>query len=163
MKLVISGGQTGADIAGLRAARAVKIPTGGFAPNGWLTEKGPQKFKLHHIYGLIEHQRPGYRARTMANVWLGDVTLVLANRLEGGSRLTVDLCFKMHRPVMHIHPTDFDNQQSMEEILAWIKPRNHEKINIAGNRESKCPGLERSAETFLRALFRNIQWLDGVK
>jgi hypothetical protein len=34
---VISGGQTGADQAGWRAARAAGIPTGGFMPKGFLT------------------------------------------------------------------------------------------------------------------------------
>ncbi len=38
---VISGGQTGADQAALRAARAAGIPTGGWAPLGWKTEEGP--------------------------------------------------------------------------------------------------------------------------
>jgi hypothetical protein len=41
LELVISGGQTGADQGGLRATRACGIPTGGWAPRGWLTEAGP--------------------------------------------------------------------------------------------------------------------------
>lgn len=40
IELVLSGGQTGADLGGLRAARACGIPTGGWAPRGWLTEVG---------------------------------------------------------------------------------------------------------------------------
>jgi hypothetical protein len=39
---VISGGQTGADQAGWRAARAYGIPTGGWMPLGFLTETGPR-------------------------------------------------------------------------------------------------------------------------
>jgi hypothetical protein len=35
---VVTGGQTGADQGGLRAARAAGIATGGWAPQGWLTE-----------------------------------------------------------------------------------------------------------------------------
>jgi hypothetical protein len=35
---VVSGDQTGADQGGLRAARAAGIPTGGWAPKGWLVE-----------------------------------------------------------------------------------------------------------------------------
>jgi hypothetical protein len=35
---VISGGQSGADQAGLRTARIPGIPTGGTAPRGWLAE-----------------------------------------------------------------------------------------------------------------------------
>jgi hypothetical protein len=38
---IITGGQTGADQAAVRAGHAAGIPTGGFAPKGWLTEDGP--------------------------------------------------------------------------------------------------------------------------
>jgi hypothetical protein len=38
---VISGGQTGADQAGWRAARAFGIPTGGWMPLEFRTERGP--------------------------------------------------------------------------------------------------------------------------
>jgi hypothetical protein len=39
---VVSGGQTGADQAGWRAARASGIATGGWMPEGFLTEAEPQ-------------------------------------------------------------------------------------------------------------------------
>ena len=38
---VTSGGQTGADQAGLAVAKRLGIPTGGCMRNGWLTEDGP--------------------------------------------------------------------------------------------------------------------------
>jgi hypothetical protein len=38
IELVISGGQSGVDQAGLRAARTAGIMTGGTAPRGWLAE-----------------------------------------------------------------------------------------------------------------------------
>jgi hypothetical protein len=41
---VMSGGQTGADHGGLRAARRCGIATGGWAPRGWLTEAGPAEW-----------------------------------------------------------------------------------------------------------------------
>jgi Circularly permutated YpsA SLOG family len=50
IELVISGGQTGADQAGLRAARASGIRCGGMAPKGWLTEAGPAPWLAD--YGL---------------------------------------------------------------------------------------------------------------
>lgn len=37
---IISGGQTGADIAGLRWARKNGVPTGGYIPKGFRTESG---------------------------------------------------------------------------------------------------------------------------
>ncbi len=41
LKKFISGGQTGADLAGWQAAKAHGIPTGGAVPRGFLTEDAP--------------------------------------------------------------------------------------------------------------------------
>jgi len=62
LKNIVSGGQTGADQAGLRAAKAAGIETGGWAPHGWTTEKGPAPWLAD--YGLAECPIPGYPART---------------------------------------------------------------------------------------------------
>jgi predicted Rossmann-fold nucleotide-binding protein len=69
LRKVISGGQTGVDQAGLRAARAVGLATGGSAPRGWETEDGPAPW-------LAECEREGYLARTEANVRASDGTMI---------------------------------------------------------------------------------------
>ncbi|HJT77421.1 MAG TPA: putative molybdenum carrier protein, partial [Gemmataceae bacterium] len=43
LERVISGGQTGADQAGLAAAKACGIPTGGWMPKGFLTVAAPTR------------------------------------------------------------------------------------------------------------------------
>ena len=46
---IISGGQSGADQAGWRAARRLGLPTGGWMPRGFLTEDGPRpEFAREH-------------------------------------------------------------------------------------------------------------------
>jgi hypothetical protein len=97
---VISGGQTGADQAALRAARACGIATGGFAPRGWLvettdgrrTESAPWLADL----GLIECDEAGFKARTRANVhaadatiWFGDWRTPGANAFSTASGTTI--------------------------------------------------------------------------
>ena len=52
LRKIESGGQTGADQAGLRAARAERLETGGWAPKGWETEEGPAPWLADS--GLIE-------------------------------------------------------------------------------------------------------------
>ena len=42
LEKIVTGGQTGADQAGWRAAGACGIPTGGWMPKGFLTEDGPR-------------------------------------------------------------------------------------------------------------------------
>jgi len=48
LKKIISGGQTGADQAGLDAAIEYGLPHGGWIPKGRLTESGtlPERYKL---------------------------------------------------------------------------------------------------------------------
>lgn len=53
---IISGGQTGVDICALRAAKRANIETGGWAPFGYITIKGPQKELLQSFclfFGFI--------------------------------------------------------------------------------------------------------------
>jgi hypothetical protein len=63
---IVTVGQTGADQAALRAARAAGIPTGGWAPKGWLVESddGRRNVPAPWLteYGLAECPEPGYAA-----------------------------------------------------------------------------------------------------
>jgi len=63
---IISHGQTGTDIAGLRFAKDSGISTGGWAPIGYMTELG-KKPDLKPLYGLQE-QRGNFNNRTIKNV-----------------------------------------------------------------------------------------------
>ncbi len=149
-----SGGQTGVDIAALRAAQQSGIATGGWCPKGWMTETGPQP-ELLKSFGLREHSSERYSPRTRANVEEGDCTLLIAANMEDGSKLTLDTCRTMGKPVLHLTPSQLANQtiQILEETLEWLRANPHGVVNVAGNRESKSPGIEREAENFLRQLF----------
>ena len=61
LKRVISGGQTGVEQVALRAAKALGIETGGWAPIGWKTEEGESAW-LGAEYGLEIH-KGGFEAR----------------------------------------------------------------------------------------------------
>ena len=71
---VISGGQTGADQAGLAVAKRLGVPTGGYLPKGWLTEAGPRP-DLGATYGLEEAETAAYPERTERNVLASDGTV----------------------------------------------------------------------------------------
>jgi hypothetical protein len=154
---VISGGQTGADQAGLRAARAAGLPTGGTAPAGYLTEAGPRPALLRD-FGLVEHASDRYPARTLANVLDADLTLVIAQPLDGGSALTVDYCRRHGRPFLHLAALD---ASQLDRATAFVRETRRALgrpvvLNVAGNRESKAPGLEVRATDFLRRLFDRL-------
>lgn len=70
---IISGGQTGGDMGGLLAGQALGIPTAGYCPANWLTEKGPTP-ELRD-FGLQCTHAKGYSPRTRLNVAWGDGTI----------------------------------------------------------------------------------------
>jgi hypothetical protein len=102
LKQIISGGQTGADLAGLEAARALNIPTGGTAPRGYRCE-GPGGCDSNNLnlkqYGLVEHTSRQYPPRTKQNVLDSDGTvwfgLILGSK---GFHLTDRLCKQHNKP-----------------------------------------------------------------
>ncbi len=123
--MIISGGQTGIDQIALSVARELGMDTGGWAPKGWLTENGPAKSLLHG-YGLKEHERSGYPARTAANVRDADITLIFCDKIGPGTALTVKMCKQYRKPFM-INPSATDIGQLRSARI----------INIAGTRGSK--------------------------
>lgn len=133
LRKIISGGQTGADQGGLRAADALGLETGGWAPPGYLTETGPD-FILKH-FGLKEHPFKGWAPRTEANVKGSDGTVIFGDASSPGSRLTARCC-KTHGKPLFVW-----NQDSA--FLAWLKENDIVTLNVAGNRESKRPGIEK--------------------
>lgn len=71
---VVSGGQCGADQAGISAAKFLNYETGGRCPKGFLTELGAEPWLAE--FGLKETSSPGYRSRTYANMVDSDGTLI---------------------------------------------------------------------------------------
>ena len=137
---IISGGQIGADIAGLKFARDKGIPTGGSAPKGFMTETGSRP-ELRDLYNLGE-LNGNYMDRTIQNVKEADGTLIFAEEMTDGSRLTLDTCVKEKKPYL-LNPT-------REEFIAWISDYDIRVLNIAGNRESVAPGIEQRVNNFLQ-------------
>jgi hypothetical protein len=144
LRKVISGAQIGADMAGLLGAKAVGIETGGHCPKGFKTERGskPELAKL----GVKETKTSGYPERTELNVINSDATL-LATMIHdsAGSKLTQALCDKHKKPVIGVgfftgNPPDVDT--TAHRLADYLHEQKIEVLNVAGNRESKAPGLQ---------------------
>ena len=125
---VISGGQTGVDQAGLQAASELGIATGGTAPQGYRTERGPNP-ELKN-FGLEESVSSDYLSRTEQNVVDSDATVYFAaDKNSAGLRATERFAKQYKRPIT-INPT-------IPQLKAFIKKYNVKVLNVAGNRESK--------------------------
>jgi len=131
LRKIISGGQTGADIGGLVAGKLLNLETGGTAPKGWITEDG-SNYLLGFLYNLKEGS-PGYVARTKINIADSDATLILGNVNSPGSKLTLDTCEKQGKLYL-VNPEP-------DELRTWLENYDIRTLNVAGNRESKNPGI----------------------
>jgi hypothetical protein len=129
---IISGGQTGADQAGLRAGHALGITTGGWMPKDYWTEKGAAPWLRR--YGVEELPTRSYRARTVRNLMAADGTILWGNTENGGTRLTQRLLEAAKKPLI-VNPTP-------AQIRRWVKTELIGTVNIAGNRESGNRGIE---------------------
>jgi outer membrane protein OmpA-like peptidoglycan-associated protein len=159
---VISGGQTGADQAGLSAAKACGIHTGGTAPLGWLTLKGAKK-KLLKSYGLKECKTQGYKARTWANVQNSDGTIRFAKNFNSpGERCTLNALNRIRKPYFDVDLNKLTTPEKtyieIDRVTKWLQKNHIQILNVAGNAETLKTGTAvfDQVEAFLIDLFMNL-------
>lgn len=150
LEKIISGGQTGADIAGLMAAKYHNITTGGYMPKGWITLGGPRPdYEL--TYGLKQHASASYAARTYANVQVSDGTLRIAfNFASSGELCTLKAIQKLKKPHLDV---DLHNPRPIKDVIDWIEKYNIKTLNIAGNSEQTFAGSTGATLDYLCGLF----------
>jgi len=150
LRQVISGAQTGSDFGGLLAAEQAGIPTGGYCPKNCRTEVG-DKPEFIDRFGLQETSTNNYVPRTYANAKLGDGTIRFAFDFDSiGEVCTKNACDKYCKPVIDV---DVENPRPVQEVIEWIKEHNIKVLNVAGNRESKYPGMEKFVVDYLGKVF----------
>ena len=155
---IISGGQPGADRAGLDFAIEVGLEHGGFVPRGRRAEDG----KIPEQYRLTELSSIPYAVRTKRNVREGDGTVVfsLDPILTGGSALTFEYAGQVKKPRIHIHKsaTDYSEKAFLKEVARlkdFIESNRIVVLNVAGPRESNQPGVHAFAPKMLRQYWEN--------
>jgi hypothetical protein len=140
MLKVISGAQTGADVAGLWMAKLCGIPTGGWAPKGFETLKGEHP-EMAETFGIKEHSK-GYRGRTIQNLSEADLTIICYSTLSAGSRLTIDQCKKLGKKhiIINFDPTDLPGSLKSPKVDLLISELSKAyrlgidmTLNVAGN------------------------------
>lgn len=168
---IITGGQTGADQAGWRAAKRFGLDTGGWMPLGYLTEDGPRP-EFAEMYGAREHTSPRFQDRTPLNVNDADLTIVFGDPESNGAKCA----YKAFRakigergmdpysrsysrdgwiPIYRYRTTGTLNiaPGRLADVLARLGAGS---INVAGNRESSFPGIGQRVEDYLCEVFRAL-------
>lgn len=177
---IISGGQTGVDLAGLDAAKKNGLETGGWMPRRWQNLEGQQPH-FATLYGMNEHRSVGYAPRTKQNIVDSDGTLIIAtNQSSPGTRLTISAaklfkkkificniaedcnigCQKCRRP-MELQSGELQCISCIgnlgDVIYNWIIDNKFEIVNIAGNSEQTSPGIYDQAFKILDEVFYKIK------
>lgn len=137
LRKIVSGGQAGADRAGLDFALEAGLEHGGYVPKGRQAEDG----RIDDRYQLIELPSASYPVRTTRNVRESDGTAIVSPRAElsGGSALTLAYANGVRKPVIHLCASGkVDAAARLEDFIASNRI---ETLNVAGPRESKEPGI----------------------
>lgn len=135
---IISGGQTGADRAGLDFAIAQAIAHGGWCPKGRRSEDG----RVPDQYQLQETPSSGYPPRTLKNVQEADATVIFTPKghFSPGSKLTARFAREQNKPhlVLSAFPDVGADAAALEKFLGTHQV---DTLNVAGSREQSVPGL----------------------
>ena len=143
---LISGGQTGVDRAALDVASAAGLQIGGWCPKGRLAEDG----MIPMTYPLQETPSAQYAQRTRWNVRDADGTLILTcNDPTGGTALTIHEARHLDKPHLVIDLTTRPNPRA---ATLWIAQKGITVLNVAGPRESTCPGIYDEAFDWLQKM-----------
>lgn len=170
---IVSGGQIGADIAALRAARRLGLATGGFAPAGFMTAHGPNpqlaEFGLAPVRGGSLAQQ--YVRRSTMNVDAADATLAIRLEASRGTDCTIGyaVCGRWaacadlapgvaaepataHRPVLVVQT--LCESAAAPAIREFLHRRRVRTLNVCGHRAyDRVPNYESAVEHLLfRAL-----------
>lgn len=149
---IISGGQTGADVAGLDAALELKLLTGGWIPDGFKTLDG-DKPEYATKYGLVRTLQSTYPPRTALNVRDSDGTVRFASNWDSpGEKLTLRMIESYNTAHWDIdvgeHWTAKDHvdypqylKQQMKDFRTFLSLNNIKTLNVAGNSEQSAPGI----------------------
>lgn len=167
---VISGGQTGADQAGVFVAREFAIPTGGTMPAGFRTHDGPRPEFGRSLddggYGMTEHTSASWGPRTFANAHAADITLRIAATFESaGEKLTARACDSAKKPYVDVgvkidatkvsrveYEVDYEQIEAagkriVEEARKLGRPI---VLNVAGNSEKTAKGIGKVTRSVMR-------------
>jgi len=133
---IISGGQAGAQRAALDFAILHSIPHGGWCGKGRVALDGP----LPEKYQLKETPTDSFLERTEYNVTTADATVVFtfAPKATEGSQKALTISKKMKKPSIHLHKGIL---AVSEKLATFIEKHHVRRLNVAGSRETKEPGM----------------------
>ena len=153
IRLVVSGGQSGAAEAALAAAKRLGIPTAGYMPKGFRTETGSRP-DLARTYGLEECSSAEYSNRARRNVLIADGTLIFSRVRSEGAEYTAQFAQLNAKPYLIIPPT-MTVEEASEHVHAWLLANHIAILNVGGSRISQAPTVATFVSEVLEGALRD--------
>ncbi len=164
---VVSGGQTGPDTAGLRAALQCGLKTGGWCPPDGRNEAGeiPAEFMLKRTSSDASPDAPSIprSLRTLLNVRDSDATLILwpeglalDERRYAGTLYTSWTAAKLGKPILFSSPNPED-PAGIATVVHWLREHSVGTLNVAGPLESSSPCIGENSYRFLLNVFEQVK------
>jgi len=153
---IVSGGQTGADRAGLDAAMACGVPHGRWCPKGRTAEDG----RIPAVYLLRETAEELLEVRTERNVIDSDGTVIFTlGALSGGSLKTAEFARAHGRPWLHVDLTGVTDEEAVRVLGEFVEGNGIRVLNVAGSRGSAGVQVGRRTFEIVRRVLGAIgQW-----
>jgi hypothetical protein len=148
---MISGGQSGVDRAALDVAMQLRVPCGGWCPKGRLAEDGtiPDRYPLQETPSALHAQRTEWNVRDSD----GTLVLTLGQPTEG-TAFTIAVTKRLGKPCLVL---DLARTPEISAVQSWATQYGLQTLNVAGPRESKCPGIYQTASALLRKLLEAVR------
>lgn len=174
LEKIISGGQRGAEIAALRAAHTLKIPTGGTALPDYMTSSGTMptlagKYDLDEMPRFLDKPKTWHLAECMRiNIRCADATLIFRTHdtplvdaaigycHTGNWSPITELVGPSKKPIHVIREFDLANKKT---AVAFLLDHNVKILNVGGQRSSKSyPHWEQTIYVFLVTVIQSAKF-----
>ena len=134
IKKIISGGQTGVEIAALDAARRLAIPHGGWCYRNRKTDGGI----LAEHYNVKEINNPCYFERLENNIIDSDGTVVITyDQLAVESKAVKDLADKHNKTVLNVNLSEHPLNHTVSLIRKWMTNHKIDTIYFTGSKTGR--------------------------
>jgi hypothetical protein len=150
-----TGGQSGVDQGALAAAVELGLAYRGWCPAGGLATNYEQPPGVRSVYpNLTETPSAEPEQRTDWNVRDSDATLILVDEsiraTNAGTLFTLECAARHDKPCRIFAMSDPDQLHAARQWLLELGAIRD--LNIAGPRETECPGIQAQAREFLLEL-----------
>lgn len=157
LRKIISGGQTGVDIAALKVAIDLRLEHGGWCPPGRVCDEGiiPDTYQLKEtpVERSPDANEIPRSLRTAWNVRDSDASLVLfKDKLtnDPGSQWTMNLAKKLQKPLLIC---DLTTPHIDQVIIEWLSNNPIHVLNVAGPMERESPGIGDLTYSLIKQIF----------